>query len=178
MFRHFYLCTSLWELDLIERELQQVGLRPSQIHVLSAQPQLADRFHLNPLNEFWYYNLPRSLAAGTVIGAAVAGLVLAAADIGGLAIQIGSWVPIGMLALLLGLFCAWQGGFIGLQCPHHQLGRYQQAVRSGMHLLLVDVSFTERPRLQQVMSNHPLVLHDGCRIASDRYFMQLQDLWH
>ena len=50
MTRHYFLSSSLWELELVERQLPRRGFSPAQIHVHSRHPGLVKRFHLLPLS--------------------------------------------------------------------------------------------------------------------------------
>ncbi|SHG91573.1 hypothetical protein [Ferrimonas marina] len=177
MVRHYYLSNSLWELELIERQLEKRGLSPAQIHVLSQKPNLASRFHLLPRSEFWFYDLPHCLWRGLALGLILAGAVLVGVAYSGWAEAIGSWLPFWMLALMLLGFCTWEGGLIGLQSPHHDLGRFHDAFNRGQHLLLVDVKAEQESALRHVMAAHPMLTDQGTSSGASNLYVRCEDWW-
>ncbi|MBY6185649.1 hypothetical protein KUV89_03220 [Marinobacter hydrocarbonoclasticus] len=159
MIRHYYLSTSLWELELVERQLEKQGLSPAQIHVHSRHPSLLRQFRLLPVSSLMLYDLLYYAWRGLQLGALLAMTLLGLAfwfGVGGL-----GWVPIWMFAALVLGFCTWEGGLIGLQHPHHRIDSFDKAIAQGMHLLMVDVDPDQRHSLARVMQRHPSLLAQG-----------------
>ncbi|GAA4899478.1 hypothetical protein [Ferrimonas pelagia] len=177
MVRHYYLSNSLWELELIERQLERSGLSPAQIHVLSQKPSLAARFRLLPLSEFWLYDLPHYLWRGLALGLLLAIAVLIGVAYAGWPEAIGSWLPFGMLALMVLGFCTWEGGLIGLQSPHHALGRFHKDIERGQHLLLIDVEPQQVAALLSIMAQHPMLSEQGTSEGAWPTTVRIQHWW-
>ncbi|MBY5991751.1 NAD/FAD-utilizing enzyme [Ferrimonas balearica] len=175
MTRHYYLSNSLWELELIERQLEKQGLSPAQIHVHSRHPALVSRFHLLPVSSLMLYDLLYYAWRGLQLGAGLAMAILGFF----LWLGVGSlgWVPIWMFAALVLGFCTWEGGLIGLQSPHHRIERFEEAIAHGMHLMMVDVEPAQEDSLAQVMVKHPAVFDQGTRRGASRQQVAFQDRW-
>ncbi|ADN76241.1 conserved hypothetical protein [Ferrimonas balearica DSM 9799] len=159
MIRHYYLSTSLWELQLVERQLEKQGLSPAQIHVHSRHPTLLRRFHLLPVSSLMLYDLLYYAWRGLQLGAGLAMALLALAFWWGVG-ELG-WVPIWMFAALVLGFCTWEGGLIGLQHPHHRIDSFDKAIAQGMHLMMVDVAPGQRHSLDAVVARHPGLMAQG-----------------
>jgi len=102
---------------------------------------------------------PVVICGGGVIGASI---ILLAAWATGIAETI-TWVPPVFLSIIILGFCTWEGGFIGIQKPHKEFKRFQDTLRSGKHVLLVDVSQDQESILQQVANAHPKLAPAGDR---------------
>ncbi|MCV6587850.1 MAG: hypothetical protein OIF57_02305 [Marinobacterium sp.] len=154
MRRYYYLCDDLDELETIEKELEQDGFSHRSIQVLSRDAAGAEHHHLHTLpsllqlDTFWY--ALRGLAVGLLL-VFLLSLLAWQANLHTL-LGLG---PLLLLALLITLFCSWEGGFVGFQTFNHRLRRFLPELRKGRHLLLIDIPDERLHRLQQHMRAHP-----------------------
>ena len=109
-----------------------------------------------------------------VIGATV---ILLVAWMTGIAETI-TWVPPIFLSIIILGFCTWEGGFIGIQKPHMDFERFQDTLRSGKHVLLVDVRASQEHILQRVTGEHPKLTPAGEGHAAPGWFVSARDLFN
>ncbi|USD39136.1 MULTISPECIES: hypothetical protein [Ferrimonas] len=177
MTRHFYLASSLWELEQIERQLERQGLSPAQIHVVSNKPKLAARFHLQTASSLLFLELAHCTLKGAKIGLQLALLCLAAASLFDVGNSAYGWSPFLMLAAILLGFCIWEGGLIGISTPDQLLRDFHRPITGGQHLLVVDIEQAQEPPLKQVISQHPMLAQAGTGAGVESGAVRLQHWW-
>lgn len=153
MKRHFYISDDLDDLELVEEQLETAGVTTPQIHVLSEDDAGVKAHRLNDVEAVLRRDVVHGTERGAVVGIIAAAIVLLAAAATGIADTI-TWVPPTFLAVIILGFCTWEGGLIGIQAPHSDFVRFQDTLRSGKHVLLVDVSQDQEHILQQVTGAH------------------------
>lgn len=154
MNRHYYISEDLDELENIEHELEDSGLAHAQIHVLSDDDAGLKQHNLHEVESVLKQDVVHSTEIGALVGVLLAGLVIVLAWVSGLPETV-TWVPFGFLALVVLGFCTWEGGLMGIQTPHHEFQRFQDVLRQGRHVLLVDVDARQEQLLEKIMSFHP-----------------------
>ncbi|MBC6428239.1 MAG: NAD/FAD-utilizing enzyme [Cellvibrionales bacterium] len=161
MKRHFYLSADLNDLELIEEQLEAEGLSTPQIHVISRDEAGLDHHQkLNQVHQWFQTDVVHSTLKGALIGMLAATVLIIVAIWAGLTTVIG-WPPFVFLSIILLGFCTWEAGFIGTQLPNRHFKRFQKALESGKHLLMVDVNKGEEAILRRVAAAHPKLHHAG-----------------
>ena len=160
MKRYFYLSNDLDDLELIEQELEQSGLSMPQIHVISKDEAGLDHHRLNQVHQWFQTDVIHSTLKGAVIGLLIAISIIAIAYTMGANKFVGGF-PFAFLSIILLGFCTWEAGFIGTQLPNRHFKRFQSAIDSGKHLLMVDVTADEESALRQVCARHPTLERAG-----------------
>jgi hypothetical protein len=172
MKRHYFLSHNLDELDRCEADLLDAGLDTPQIHVLSRDDAGVDSHpHLTPVEAVLKKDVVRGTEVGAVIGLVGAGLVLGAAWYSEVAASVG-WVPFIFLAIVVLGFCTWEGGLFGIQEPHREFSRFDDALSGGQHLLILDVSAADEKILDRVMAHYPSVKLAGEGSAAPELVVQ------
>ncbi|MEM8561613.1 MAG: NAD/FAD-utilizing enzyme [Pseudomonadota bacterium] len=176
MKRNYYISNDLNDLSRVERELEAAGITTPQIHVLSEDDAGLEHHRLHQVEAVLKKDVVRGTERGAVIG------VIAAAAIIGIAWSTGltetyTWVPAIFLAVVVLGFCTWEGGLIGIQEPHLDFKRFQEALDSGKHVLFVDVDPDQEATLQQVTAAHPTLTPAGEGASTPRLVVRFQDLW-
>lgn len=176
MKRHFYISDDLDDLELIEKQLEDAGVTTPQIHVLSEDDAGVKAHRLNDVEAVLRKDVVHGTERGAVVGVIGAAVILLAAWATGIAATI-TWVPPVFLAVIILGFCTWEGGLIGIQKPHSDFVRFQDILRSGKHVLLVDVSLDQEHILQQVISAHPKLAPAGEGHSAPGWFLSTRAIF-
>lgn len=166
MHRHYFISDDLDDLERIENELEAGGIDSVHIHVLSECESEVGRHHLHKLSLLLKKDVVNSGCKGAVVGTLLAGLLLAFAYIGGWADGNVGWTPFILLAASLVGFCAWDGGFLGMQQCNRCFRRFEACLRDGHHVFFVDVDDKQQAILDQVVARHPLLQGAGTGTAT------------
>jgi len=177
MKRHFYISDDLDDLEVIERQLEDAGVTTPPIHVLSEDDAGVKAHRLNDIEAVLRRNVVHGTELGAVVGVIGSALILLTCWATGLHETI-TWVPPVFLSIIILGFCTWEGGFIGIQKPHMDFERFQDTLRSGKHVLLVDVTAKQERILQQVTSEHPKLTPAGEGAAAPGWFVRGVDLFN
>lgn len=176
MKRHFYISDDLDDLEVVERQLEDAGVTTPQIHVLSEDDAGVKAHRLNDVEAVLRSDVVHGTELGAVVGVIASASVLLLAWATDIAATI-TWVPPVFLAIIVLGFCTWEGGFLGIQKPHMDFGRFQDILRSGKHVLLVDVSAQQEHILQQVVSEHPKLAAAGEGHSIPGWFLGVRGLF-
>lgn len=160
MKRYFYLSESLDDLEVVEEQLETRGIATPQIHVISHDDRGLDNHKLHQVHQWFQTDVIPTTIRGFAIGIVVAALVVGIACFAGLYKAIGM-VPFIFLSIVLFGFITWEAGFIGTQRPNRYLKRFNKALDSGKHLLMVDVDEAGETVLREIVSQHPCLKPAG-----------------
>lgn len=175
MKRHYFVSDSLDELDQLECELEDSGFVTPQIHVLSRDDAgVARHEHLHEVEAVMRTDVVRSMKRGALIGIIAAPLILVGAYLLGLPQQ-WTWVPFVCLAIVVLGFCTWEGGFFGIQEPHNQFRKFEQALADGKHVLFVDIHKTQEDLLNDIVGKYSSVVYAGEAKATASWFVRIHD---
>ena len=178
MKRHFYLSTDLDDLDHVEDELEKAGVATAQIHVLSFDDAgVAMRPHLHPVEAVLKQDVVRGTEIGAVIGVVGAALVLAFFYFTGLAETV-TWVPGIFLAIVVLGFSTWEGGFLGIQTPHHDFLAFKGDLEAGKHVFFVDIDPEQEAVLARIVADHPRLQVAGEGKATPKIVVEAQKKFH
>jgi len=170
MKRHYFISEDLDDLEIIEKQLEEAGVTTPQIHVLSEDDAGVKAHRLNDVEAVLRRDVVHGTMRGAVVGVIGAAIILLAAWATGIAATI-TWVPPIFLAVIVLGFCTWEGGLIGIQEPHADFTRFQDSLRSGKHVLLVDVSPDQEHILHRVASEHSKLAPAGEGLAAPGWFI-------
>ena len=176
MKRYYFLADNLDKLAAIERDLEDNGLSRPQIHILSNDDSGVTKRHLNDVEAVLRKDVVLSMQRGALIGLGAAALVLAVAHYSGVTMSVG-WAPFIFLAIVMLGFFTWEGGLFGIQEPHHDFRRFEQALDSGRHLLMIDASAAEQNILNRVTAHYPDLEFSGTGEGSPGWFIGAQNRW-
>jgi hypothetical protein len=176
MKRHYYISEDLDDLEAIEHELEQKGVSRPQIHVLSQNDAEVEQHHLHEVDSVLRKNIVDSTWLGVLLGLSIAVTVILVALLAGLTDMIGL-VPFLFLAAVLLGFCVWEGGFIGIQEPNRRFARFHNALRSGKHVLFVDVGRNQEDSLESVVRMHPRLQTAGVGGGMPGWMVDTQNKW-
>jgi hypothetical protein len=154
MKRHYFISEDLDDLAVIEHELEASGISQPQIHILSNDDAGVTLNRLNEVEAVLKKDVVHGTELGAVVGVICAAAVLLLFWLSGLTASY-TWVPAVFLAVVVLGFCTWEGGLIGIQEPHVKFRRFQQELRQGKHILLVDVTAQQESTLDATVRKHP-----------------------
>lgn len=161
MVKHYYVSDNLDELALIEQELESIGIKESQIHVLSESTAEVENHHLHPVNSLLQQDTIHSGEVGAIVGVVGALFVLAFSYLMGWTASPAGWLPFIFLSVVIFGFCTWEGGLIGIQKPNINFAPFQKLLHEGKHILLIDSSKQQESKLKKVIDRHPLLKDVG-----------------
>ena len=153
MKRHYYISSELDTLETVEHKLVAAGFTAPQIHVLSEDDAGLERHHLNQVEAVLKKDVVHGTELGAVVGVFGAVIVLALAYLTGIS-ETYTWLPAVFLAVVVLGFCTWEGGLIGIQEPHIDFKRFQNDLKAGRHVLIVDADPDQWPMLNEVANEH------------------------
>ena len=134
MKRHFYISNGLDDLDRIEQELETSGVHKPQIHVFSKDDTAVETHdHLHNIESVFKNDVVHATIIGAWIGVGISALTLIVVSYTSWP-EAYTWVPFIFLAIVLLGFCAWIGGLVGIQAPHHDYKRFERQLREGKHV--------------------------------------------
>ena len=154
MKRLMYLTKNIDELDNAEHELENKGIPRSHINVLSNDANALARHDLPRLSDWSSLDITYYGLIGAVIGFVLAVLLFAMAYALG-ASQGTTWSLVGIGAVVIMGFAIWEAGLVGVSKMNHRFDRFQEALKSGAHLLIVDVKKDEAPVVEQSVGAYP-----------------------
>lgn len=176
MKRHFYLSHNLDDMEAVEQKLESEGIDRAQIHVLSNDAAGVDQHHLNYLESLLRGDVIRSTIIGLIIGIFVAAIPILVAYFVGLSESF-YWVPVIFLSIVLLGFCTWEGGFIGFQEPHHDYKKFEHALETGKHVLILDVDNSEEEQVAQILKQFRNVHAAGTGDATPGWIVGMRKQW-
>lgn len=176
MKRYFFIGTNLDNLEAIETELEARHFATPQIHVLSRDDAGVQEHHLHQVHSLLRKDVIHSGEIGALVGLGVSFLSIAVAYASHLPETIG-WLPFICLSLVLLGFFTWEGGLFGIQVPNSRFRRFEEALRSGRHLLFVDAEPHQETALRQVLSGYPELESAGTGLSAPRWLVMWQQKW-
>lgn len=179
MNRHYYISDNLDDLERLEGELEARGINTEQIHVLSERDaEVEHHQHLHEVPSILKQDVVHSGSIGSLIGIALAVMVLLLAWLNDWASTPAGWIPFVFLAVVLLGFSIWEGSLFGMQQPNSAFRRFADRLHEGKHLFFVDVSPAQEPILSQVVAHHPGLELAGTGQANPSWAVGLQHRWH
>jgi len=176
MIRHFYICDDLDELDQLELQLENSGVYRPQIHVLSNDDTGVEMHkHLHNIAAVLKLDVVHGVTVGAVVGIILAAAVLIVTSYLNLPDRF-TWVPFIFLAVSVLGFCAWWGGFHGIQTPHKDFRRFQKDLDEGKHVLIVDTDPEQERILNNAVRAHPDLQVAGTGNATPRWVVMGQQV--
>ena len=166
MVKHYYVSDDLDELELVEQELESIGINESQIHVLSQSTVDVENHHLHMVDSLHQRDVIHSGEIGAVFGAIGALFIIAVTSLMGWAESAAGWMPFAFLAIIIFGFCTWEGGFIGIQKVNVSHAPFEKALKEGKHILLVDSNKQQKQAVRKVFKAHPRIQPAGASIES------------
>jgi hypothetical protein len=176
MKRYYFLADNLDKLETIERDLEQNGLSTPQIHVLSRDDCGVMQRALNDVEAVLRKDVVHSMSRGALAGAAAAALVLATGHYSGATLAVG-WMPFIFLAVVVLGFITWEAGLFGIQEPHRDFRRFEQALGSGRHLMMVDANDNDEAILNRITAHYPELEFSGTGEGAPGWYISLQNRW-
>ncbi|MGE8361323.1 magnesium transporter [Pseudomonas sp.] len=177
MNRHYYISENLDDLERVERELEASGISTDQIHVLSENDAEVEQHHLHDVPSLMKKDVVNTGMRGVAIGVGLAILVLAVAYSNGWTDSAAGWTPFLFLAVVALGFCAWEGGFLGIQQPNSYFKRFESQLHEGKHVFFVDVEDNQEEVLTRVVGHHPMLQMAGTGEASPHWLVTWQQRW-
>ncbi|UTM59711.1 NAD/FAD-utilizing enzyme [Photobacterium sp. CCB-ST2H9] len=177
MKRVFYISDDLDELELVEHELELSGFTAPQIHVLSNKDaEVSSHKHLHPVQSVMRNDVVHSTEIGAVIGVIAAAGILIAAYASGVTDAVG-WAPFILLAVAMLGFITWEGGLFGFQELHYQFRRFKNVLKSGQHVLMVDVEPEQELQLASITLAHDKLKPAGTGKSPPHWLVVMQEKW-
>ena len=176
MKRHYFISDNLDDLALIESQLEDAGISTPQIHILSNDDAGVTLKQLNEVEAVLRKDVVHGTTVGAMIGAACAGAILLLAWTSGLTASY-TWLPPSFLAVAVLGFCTWEGGLIGIQEPNVNFRRFQNELKQGKHILLVDVAAAHETALRRVTHQHGGLIAAGEGESTPGWVIGAQQKW-
>lgn len=175
MRRHYFISSSLDDLEVFEEDLEAAGVSTPQIHVLSRDDAEVERHRrLHEVQSFMKNDLVHAAKRGATIGVCGFALVLGGAHVSGLTHTAAGWIPFVFLAVVVLGFCAWEGGLLGIERPNHNFTRFEKALKEGKHILFVDLDSRQESVLESMIKSHPRVRPAGTGAPAPQWLIALQ----
>ncbi|MDX2319147.1 MAG: hypothetical protein QNK26_00945 [Moritella sp.] len=174
MLRHYYIVDSVDELEIIEHELQSYGIDKSQIHTLSNNDQSLGKHHLYEVDNSLKKGLIKPGDIGSVIGIVFAISILLLTYIQGWYNGPLGGMPIIMFALMVLVFCTWEGDHIGIQLPNINSKAFKQYLENGKTILFIDVEQQQELTINKIMVSHPKLKPEGITTTTPEWFVLQQ----
>ena len=175
MKRHFYISNDLDDLELLEKQLENVGISATHSHVLSLNDaEVAAHPNLNEVEAVLRTDVVHSTKIGAVVGIIAATLMLYVAALTGWAEQ-ATWVPFVFLSIIMVGFFTWEFGFIGIQRKNNRFARFEKALKNGKHIFFVDIEPEKEQLLEDAVKRHPRIKKAGDGPSVPQWFIQIQD---
>ena len=175
MKRHYYITDDLDDLEAVAKELEDNGVTTPQMHVLSDDDGDVENHNLRNVEGVLKKDVVNSMIKGALIGLIASIAVLVAAYFSGFTNTHAGWVPFIFLSAVILGFSTWEGGFLGIQAPHNQLKRFENALKKGKHVFFVDVDPEQESILTQVLEGHSHLKPAGIGAATPRWVVRGQD---
>lgn len=174
MKRHYFISDDLDDLDRIEVELEQRGIKKPQIHVLSKDDGGVERHkHLHNIESVLKQDVVHGTIVGAIFGLLGAACVLAVGYLTTLP-ETYTWMPFFFLAIVIFGFITWSGGFYGIQTPHKDFRRFQRDLNEGKHIFFVDVDESQEDVVRLVGAKHTHLVDAGTGSATPRWIVMGQ----
>ncbi|VAW53212.1 NAD/FAD-utilizing enzyme apparently involved in cell division [hydrothermal vent metagenome] len=174
MKRHYFISDDLDDLDRIEVELEQKGIKTPQIHVLSKDDgAIAKHEHLHNIESVLKQNVVHGTIVGAMFGLLGAAAVMAIGYLTTLP-ETYTWMPFYFLAVVMFGFITWSGGFYGIQTPHKDFRRFQKDLNSGKHIFIIDVDASQEGIVKELGAEHPHLVDAGTGSATPRWVVMGQ----
>jgi hypothetical protein len=165
------------DLKAVQQELENNGIEAPHIHVLSNHDADISIHRLHGVEAVLKKDVVRSMEMGALLGVVLAVMVLALAYFAGWTATAAGWMPFIFLSIVLLGFCTWEGGFKGIQEPHNQFKRFENALRKGKHVFFVDVDPGQEAVLKSVVQAHQNLRPAGLGDPTPRWVVQAQKKW-
>ena len=176
--RYFYISNDLDTLGVVEKELEKQGIATPQMHVLTQDDAGVDRNpNLNNVEAVLKKDVVHSMEVGAIIGIVSSILVLVVAYFSGWTASAAGWIPFIFLSIVILGFCTWEGGLFGIQEPHYQFKRFQDALKNGKHVFFIDASKQQETTLNTIIKQHPQLEPAGIDEATPEWVVQWQKNW-
>ncbi|MBT3504261.1 MAG: NAD/FAD-utilizing enzyme [Piscirickettsiaceae bacterium] len=172
MVKHYYVADDLDDLEQVEQELESIGIKESQIHVLSESAADVENHHLHTVNSFFQQDVVHSAEVGAIVGVVGALFILALSHFMGWTQSAAGWLPFVFLSLVVLGFSTWEGGLIGIQKPNINYAPFQKLLHEGKHILLVDSNNQQESAVNNVIGSHPHIRHAG--VSASRWGVKLE----
>jgi len=158
MQRFYFLVPKLSTTKHLVNELQDLGVGERDIYVLGSQERVqAAHFHFPGLLRT--SDVQSALKKGAIIGGLLgflAGVLILLFPIDHLSLSYGFLIGITAFG---GVFGAWTSSMIGVSVNSPVVEKFQQAIKSGQFLMIVDFkSQDEATVIQLIKSRHPEVI--------------------
>ena len=177
MKRHFYISDNLDDLEVVVEELENSGVTTPQIHVLSQNDAEVEQRNLHQVEAVLKKDVVHSMEMGATVGVVAAALVLLVAYLAGWTASAAGWIPFIFLAIVVLGFCTWEGGLFGIQEPHYQFKKFQEALKQGKHVFFVDVTKDQEADLERIVTNHPKLELAGEGESTPEWVVEWQRNW-
>ncbi len=176
MKRFYFLADNLDKLADIEHDLKGNGISKPQIHILSRDDCGVMQRAMNDVEAVLRKDVVKSMSRGALGGLAAALLVLATGQLSG-AVEAVGWMPFIFLAIVMLGFITWEAGLFGIQEPHRDFRRFDQALSSGRHLLIVDARDIDEHILNRITSHYPELEFSGTGDGAPEWYITAQNQW-
>ncbi len=176
MKRHYFISDNLDDLARVEGELETAGVTTEQIHVLSNDDAGTTLKRLHEVEAVLRKDVVHGTELGALVGLVCAIAILLLSWVSGLA-ETYTWIPPAFLAVVVLGFCTWEGGLIGIQETHVDFRRFQDELRQGRHVLLVDIQPTQATSLNRVVRDHPGLVPAGEGEATPGWVIGARQKW-
>lgn len=154
--RHYFIATSLDDLETFEKQLEAAGVDTPQCHLLSDDDsQAAGRRHLNAVASLARKDMIHSAEVGALVGVVLALAILLIASLTGLPAATVGWVPFVFLAIVVLGFCTWEGGLFGIQRTNVRFRQFEKELALGNHVFFVDLRRDQESDLDMLLARHP-----------------------
>lgn len=174
MLRHYYIVDSLDELEIIEHELQSYGIGQPQIHTLTNSDSSLGHHYLYEVDNSLKQGLIKTEDIGTAIGIIAAFSILLVTYLLGWHNGPLGGMPIIIFALLVLVFCTWEGDHVGIQLPNINSKLFKESLEKGKTILFIDVEQQQELTINKIMMSHPNLKPEGITATTPEWLIRQQ----
>lgn len=152
MKRLYFVAEDVDTCERVAEALHSEGIREGNFHVLAKDETGLYQHHVRSATTYQQLDVIHTGERWGLVGAGV-----------GLAVGLVAWftqaLPWGvepftvvLMAMVGGLFGAWQGGMVGLSRENYKIAPYHEDIEAGRYLIMVDVDGGDRSRVREIMN--------------------------
>ncbi|CAA0107633.1 Uncharacterised protein [BD1-7 clade bacterium] len=154
MSRQYIISNDLDELEQAQQELIDSGVEATQIEVLSEDDAGVEKHHLHGMPSLAKTDLVWSTIRGSLLGFTGMAIVLIVAGSFELT-SVTGWAPFVLLAIVVLGICSWEGGLWGIHRFNSRYRKFEERIKNGEHVMIVDFAPILANDVQKVVQVHP-----------------------
>lgn len=161
MTREYFMVSSLDQAEQVSEVLhQQLHVTDHNFHVMSLDSAGLQQHHLHAANILQKSDLMRGAELGVLVGICVALLLFCFSAFGLAVMDVTMQVKqlVALAAISAPIICgAAIGAWIGLRHESYKTSRFQDELKAGHHLIIVDAKLAQMKQIKKLLAAYPII---------------------